>query len=105
MSGIRETPNLLELQNKKLSVLYEIALTVGKSLDLRTILDDVLEKIITFMGVDAGVIFIINDETMEMIPVTFKNLPDEIMRDYYEHKVKVGECMCGTIPQCDNGVI
>lgn len=58
------TPQILEKQNKKLSILYEIALTVGKSLDLRTILEDVLELIIDFMGVDSGVIYIINDETL-----------------------------------------
>lgn len=95
----------LERQNKKLSILFEIALTVGKSLDLKTILDDVLEKIIAFMGVEAAVIFVINDETLEMIPVSFKNLSDETVRDLCENKVKVGECMCGNIAQCDKEVI
>ncbi len=32
-----------EKQSRKLSILYEIALTVGKSLDLKTILDDALQ--------------------------------------------------------------
>jgi hypothetical protein len=35
---------------------YETALTVGESLNLKAILDKVLEKVIAFMGVDAGVI-------------------------------------------------
>jgi len=96
---------IVERQNKKLSILYEIALTVGKSLDLKVILDDVLEKIIAFMGVDAGVIYTINDETLEMIPVSFKNLSDEAVKDLSENKVKVGECMCGSIAQYDREVI
>ncbi len=99
------SPQLLEKQNKKLSMLYDIALTVGKSLDLKAILDDVLEMIIAFMGVDAGVIYTINDETLEMIPVSFKNLSDEVVRDLSENKVKVGECMCGNIAQCDKEII
>lgn len=99
------TPQILEKQNKKLSILYEIALTVGKSLDLRTILEDVLELIIDFMGVDSGVIYIINDETLELVPISFKNLSDEAVRDLTENKVKVGECMCGNIAQFDKEVI
>lgn len=92
-------------QNEKYSFLYEVALTVGESLDLKTILDHVLEKIIGFMKVDAGVIYVIDETTLEMIPVAFRNLLDEVVRDLSETRVKVGECMCGTIAQCDKEVI
>jgi len=98
-------PETLERQNKKLSILYDIALTVGKSLDLKTILNDVLGKIITFIGVDSGAIFVINDETLEMVPVSFQNLSDEIVDDLCKKNVKVGECMCGSIAECDREVI
>lgn len=96
---------ITESQNKKLSILYEIALTVGKSLDLKTILDDVLQKIIDFMGVDAGVVYVIDDETMEMLPVSFRNLSKAVVTDLCENRVKVGECMCGSIAQCDREII
>ncbi len=95
----------MEEQNKKLSILYEIALTVGKSLDLRTILDSVLEKIINFMGIDGGIIYVINDLTLEMIPVASKNVSDEVVRDLTEHKLKVGECICGSIAEYGKEVI
>ncbi|MEK6672676.1 MAG: GAF domain-containing protein, partial [Nitrospirota bacterium] len=95
----------MELQNKKLSVLYEIALTVGKSLDLKTILDNVLEKIINFMGIDGGIIYIINDLTLEMIPVASKNVSEEVVRDLTEHKLRVGECICGSIAEYGKEVI
>lgn len=98
-------PQILEKQNKKLSILYEIALTVGTSLDLKTILNDVLEKVIAFMGVDAGVIYVIDEKTLEMIPVSFRNLSDEVVRDLCENRVKIGECMCGSIAECDREVI
>ena len=98
-------PDVLERQNKKLSILYEIALTVGKSLDLKTILNEVLEKVIAFMGVDAGVIYVIDDETLEMIPVSFRNISDAVVKDLCERKVKIGECMCGSIAECDREVI
>jgi len=89
----------------RFSILYDIALTVGKSLDLKRILDDVLDRIIRFMGVDAGVIYVVDDATMEMIPVSFRNLLEEVVRDLSDKRVKVGECMCGTIAQCNQEVI
>jgi transcriptional regulator with GAF, ATPase, and Fis domain len=95
----------LKKRNRSLSILYEIALAVGRSLDLKTILDDALGKIISFMGADSGVIYVIDEGTMEMVPVTFENLSDEVVRDLTINKVKVGECMCGNIAQCDKEVI
>lgn len=99
------TGQTLEKQNKKLSILYEIALTVGKSLELKQILDDVLERVIAFMGVDAGVIYVINDVTLEMIPIAFRNLSEDVVTDLCENRVRVGECMCGNIAQCNQEVI
>jgi len=96
---------LLEKQNRKLSILYEIALTVSKSLDLKEILDDVLGKTTDFMGVDAGVIYVIDEDTMEMLPVAFRNLSDEVVDDLRRNRVRVGECMCGNIAQMDCEVI
>ena len=95
----------LHKQTQKFYVLYEIALTVGKSLDMKAILDDVLEKVINFMGVDAGVIYVIDEQTMEMVPVSFRNLSAEVVNDLCTNKVRVGECMCGNIAQCDKEVI
>ncbi len=105
MNETHGMPELLAKQNKKLAILYEIALTVGKSLNLKSILDEVLERVIAFMGVDAGVIYVIDDETLEMVPVSFQNLSEAVVKDLCENRVKVGECMCGSIAQCDREVI
>jgi transcriptional regulator with PAS, ATPase and Fis domain len=42
---------------------------------------------------------------MEMVPVSFRNLTEAVVRDLCENRVKVGECMCGSIAQCDREVI
>ena len=94
-----------ERQNKKLSILYEVALTIGKSVDLKNVLDDVLDRIISFMGVDAGVIYLVKEDRLELIPVAFRNLSQPVVKDLCENRVKVGECVCGTIAQCDKEVI
>ena len=95
----------MHTEHEKLSILYEIALTVSQSLNLNSILDDALQKVITFMGVDSGVIYVINDVTLEMHPISFRNLSDEVIKDLTLNRVKVGECMCGTIAQCDREVV
>ena len=95
----------LERQNRKLSILYDIALTVGKSLELKGVLDDVLEKVLAFMRARSGVIYTIDYETQEMIPVTYRNLSDELVTDLTKNRVKLGECMCGNIAQFDREVV
>ncbi len=95
----------LERQNRKLSILYDIALTVGKSLELKEVLDDVLEKVLAFMRARSGVIYTIDYETLDMVPVTYRNLSEELVTDLTENKVKLGECMCGSIAQFDREVV
>ena len=97
--------HLLKSENNRLAILYEIALSVVQSLDLSTILDTVLEKIITFLGVDAGVIYVIDDETMEMVPMSFKNLSCKVVEDLVLNRVKLGECLCGDIAKFDREII
>ncbi len=97
--------HLLKKENNKLTILYEIALTVVQSLDLATILDTVLEKVINFLGVDAGVIYVIDDETMEMVPMSFRNLSCAVVEDLTLNRVKLGECLCGNIAKFDREII
>lgn len=69
------------------------------------ILNDVLTLIIDFMNVDAGIIFVINEETMEMIPVAMKNIGEEVLKDLQENVVKIGECVCGSIAECEKEIV
>jgi hypothetical protein len=36
---------------------------------------------------------VIDEDTMEMVPVAFGNLIEAVVKDLCENKVKVGECM------------
>jgi transcriptional regulator with GAF, ATPase, and Fis domain len=96
---------VIERQNRKLSILYDIAITVSKSLNLKEILSSALDRVIEFMGVDSGVIYVINEENLEMLPVVFRNLSDEVVEDLTRNRVRVGECMCGNIAQFNREVI
>ena len=40
-----------------------------------------------------------------MIPVSFRNISEAVMKDLCERKAKIGECMCGSIAECDREVI
>jgi len=102
---LRESMELLKRQNQRLSILYDISLAAGKSLKLNEILDDSLDRIIKFMGADSGVVYVINDLTQELVPMSYVNLSDVAVEDLSSNKVKVGECMCGKIAECDEEVI
>lgn len=86
-------------------ILYDIALTVSKSLDLKVTLGEVLEKIISFMAVDAGIIFLIDEKTMELVPLIAHNISEEIIRDIQENMMKLGECVCGSVAQLDREIV
>ena len=109
MTGSDKAPQMesrdLETRERRLSVLYDIALTLGRSLNLEEILHDSLDKLIQIMEVDSGVIYIIDTNTQEMIPMAFRNLSEEVVRDLRENRVTVGECMCGMIAQCGEEVL
>ena len=57
------------------------------------------------MGVDGGVIYVINDETLELVPVSYRNISENVLRDLCDNRVRVGECMCGSIAEYDREVI
>lgn len=92
-------------RNSTICILYDIALTVSKSLDLKITLGEVLEKIISFMKVDAGIIFVIDEKTMELVPVISSNISEDIIRDIQENMMKLGECVCGSVAQLDQEII
>jgi len=64
MNVSQAMPDVLERQNRTFHPL-RIALDRRQSLDLKTILNEVLGKGARFMGVDAGVIYVIDDETLK----------------------------------------
>jgi len=92
-------------RNQRLSFLYDIALTVGSSLELREILDRTLEKIVSFMEADAGVIYVIDEDSLEMIPVSYRNLSPEVVEDLSANRVRVGECVCGHIAETEEEIV
>ena len=92
-------------RNSPTCILYDIALTVSKSLDVQITLSDVLEKIISFMKVDAGIVFVIDEKTMELVPVISRNISEEIIRDIQDNMMKLGECVCGSVAQLDQEIV
>lgn len=68
-------------RTRELSALYAIAYTLSRSLDLNRILPDALAKTIEVMEMDAGVIFILQDEILQVaaemgVSYEFRSLVD-----------------------------
>ncbi len=54
-------------RNKELSALVALAETIGRSLELQTVLDDALDKVIEIVTMDCGEIFILDPETEQLV--------------------------------------
>ena len=75
----RKTSELLK-RNNQLSVLNEIACTTNQSLELSVVLESSLKMILQTLGLDIGMISIINERKQKLETVFYHGHPEEIMQ-------------------------
>jgi signal transduction histidine kinase len=68
------------LRTQELTALNSLAAVVSQSLDLNQILPDALEKTLEVMGMEAGAVFRLDEETETLLLVAQKNLSDELIQ-------------------------
>jgi len=78
------TEELIRQQMQRLAILREITLTITSTLDLRTVLDSLLEQIDHHLPYSASTIRLINRKTAEFEPVAWRNV------DTYNYKLERG---------------
>ncbi len=71
----------INLQNKKLSVINEIAKEVNHSLELQEILSDTIDKILEYTETDAGLVMIMNKDSKVLKPVAFSGISPSLIED------------------------
>lgn len=84
-------------RSAELTALTSIAAQVNCTQDLDEILRGALETTLDVVGVDAGEIFLINDETGELILHAQRGLSNAFVAE--EGTVGPGECLCGLSTQ------
>lgn len=95
--------DLPQAQGKKLlEALYTVTAAVGKSLHLKEVLDAALDTVLEVMKMEAGSIQIVN-ENQELIPMIFRNLSEELVKELTHRKF--GQGLSGNTAQSGKVVI
>lgn len=93
---IIESKDDLEKKNEKLSLIYQVSSATSKTMDMDTLLADILH-IITRTGVfsveQKGGIFLVKDE--KMVLVSHLGHTQEFLDAHSE--MKIGDCLCGLV--------
>ncbi len=80
--------------NRELQMLNNAILYLVSSQDMNLTLNKVLEIAIEVVGLEGGTICLINpDDTFNL--VVERGASQEILEDFTNNKVKIGECLCG----------
>ena len=82
-------------RTRQLTGLNLIATTINRSLDLKEILEDTLEKVMELMQFHAGTIRLVDEKKEKLILWASKGVPLEIARDY--HEISIGERLAGKV--------
>ncbi|MDH4184674.1 MAG: sigma-54-dependent Fis family transcriptional regulator [Nitrospinota bacterium] len=89
---------------RALEALYRLVCAINSRRDLATMATNALEGIISFMRVDAGIIYTI-DKKEQVVAVANQNISAEVCRDLATRPVKVGECLCGAIASSQEEIV
>jgi two-component system NtrC family sensor kinase len=101
-SKVKTEQELLH-RNRELGALNAIAETVSHSLDLDSILNDVLDKALEVMDMEAGLIHLLDEETDELIVAVHQGLSDRYVQGV--NRLKVGEGLAGQVAQSGAPVV
>lgn len=62
----------------RLATIHEVTTTLTQSFDLEQTLDDILDKILEVLGLGAGAIYLLDEETPGLTLVAHRDLPSEV---------------------------
>ena len=83
--------------NKNLRALNTVASAVSQSIDLDTVLETALDKVIDVMGLDLGAIMLLDSDTQSLSHRVHRGLSEEFVNGVGE--LKVGEGIAGKVAQ------
>jgi signal transduction histidine kinase len=81
----------------QLKAINAVAAIVTKSLELEQVLNDALDKTLEVMGLEAGLIFFLDQETQELILTAYRGMSKESVAEL--DRLKLGEGFCGQVAQ------
>jgi len=94
---VRERTGELLERNRQLSALNAIADTVSRSLDLDTLFQEAIAKVLEVAGLDAGWLFIVDERTQELRIRAWQGISEKAVRNF-DH-LRIGEGFAGRVAQ------
>jgi PAS domain S-box-containing protein len=96
--GLQSQVEIIEQDKKRLGDLNAVCAILSQSLEMELVLDGALKKVLETMNLKAeGGIFLLDEETQELVLVAHHGLSPEFVRQ--EERISMGECLCGLVAQ------
>jgi len=95
--------NKIEQRTKELSALNAVVTTISQSLNLDKILNDTLNKILTVMEMEAGVVHLLDEKADQLIIMVHRGLSPEYVQKI--GKLKPGANIAGRVVQSGEPIV
>lgn len=106
MTHYKQAQQELERRNQELVAINTIGKNVSQSLELKEMLNNALEELLKlsfFRGEAGGMVFLLNNHSLELSVIVHKGIPDN--HPCLSNPVKAGECLCGLAFSIDDLII
>lgn len=90
-------------RNKELAALNSVALAVSESLNLQVVLNRAMDKVLEVTGADAGEMFLLDEQTQEMVRLAYSGLFPEAFQE--KTRFRMGEGFAGTVAQFGEPIV
>jgi signal transduction histidine kinase len=95
--------NKIEQRTKELSALNAVVTTISQSLNLDKILNDALTTILAVMGIEAGVVHLLDEKADQLITMVHRGLSPEYAQKIM--RLKPGEDIAGQVVQSGEPIV
>jgi len=90
-------------RNQELAALNSVALAVSESLNLQVVLSRALDKVLEVTGAEAGEMFLLEEDTHEMVRQVHSGLFPEAFQE--KTRFRIGEGFAGTVAQFGEPIV
>lgn len=83
------------VRTRELRAIQQIASSLNRAGPLEAVLSDVLRRVLETVRAQAGILFLIDQAAGELVATAHSGLPQEVIDDLTQRRLKRGEGLCG----------
>ncbi|MFC1957748.1 GAF domain-containing protein [Chloroflexota bacterium] len=95
--------NKVQQRTKELSALNAVITTISQSLNLDKLLNDALNKVLSVMGIEAGMVHLLDEKTNQLMMMLHRGLSSKYIQGVI--KLKPGEGIAGRVIQSGKPIV